>query len=571
MKLKNIFALNVMAATLAACGGGDINLNPSNTVIDSNNTVVEGGPVAEVNPCAKYTAAGQVFQGIFASGNCTYAASFVSDSRPLTEDLFIPELANNGLHIFEDSLFVGEDVNASAAASGIRVPQDGEGPTLTIAAGAKLAFSASEDYVRIARGSRIVAEGTAAKPIVFSSVTDLRDNAGTEADRGLWGGVQINGNGLTNKCSDAERQPSGANPHNCHATAEGRPAAYGGNNNAENSGSLRYVVIKHAGYEVVEGSELNGLTLNAVGSGTRIEYVQTYTTQDDGFEMFGGAVDLKHVVGVNVGDDTFDFSEGWTGNIQFALSVATSGGNTCVEADNTGSGRGDGIAPLTKGRISNLTCLTSNVDAGQGDQPSSKGDSEGPVFREGAFFEMYNSIVTSSADGMSSNECLEIIDSEGDQTIAAAKAGWSVVVSSVVACTEALKRGLYTPSNAPAGYVSPNADFDFKTWLTSGTNANTNNVVVDTSVAGALPATLLQDLSTNNRAYITAPVMTDGTTASITIPAYDVTRLEDEFEAGAAPALGSAGSSSFFTAVDFIGAVKAGSDWTEGWTVGLSE
>lgn len=559
MKLKNIFALNVMAATLAACGGGDINLNPSNTVIDSNNTVVEGGPVAEVNPCAKYTAAGQVFQGIFASGNCTYAASFVSDSRPLTEDLFIPELANNGLHIFEDSLFVGEDVNASAAASGIRVPQDGEGPTLTIAAGARLAFSASEDYVRIARGSRIVAEGTAAKPIVFSSVTDLRDNAGTEADRGLWGGVQINGNGLTNKCSDAERQPSGANPHNCHATAEGRPAAYGGNNNAENSGSLRYVVIKHAGYEVVEGSELNGLTLNAVGSGTRIEYVQTYTTQDDGFEMFGGAVDLKHVVGVNVGDDTFDFSEGWTGNIQFALSVATSGGNTCVEADNTGSGRGDGIAPLTKGRISNLTCLTSNVDAGQGDQPSSKGDSEGPVFREGAFFEMYNSIVTSSADGMSSNECLEIIDSEGPETIAGAKAGWSVAASNFIACTEALKQG-----------VNPaNSDFSLATWLNTAPNAN--NVVVNGSVAGTLPVTILADLATNNRAYITAAAFADGNAAGISIPAYDVTRLEDEFEAGAAPALGSAGSSSFFTAVDFIGAVKAGSDWTEGWTVGLSE
>lgn len=559
MKLKNIFALNVMAATLAACGGGDINLNPSNTVIDSNNTVVEGGPIAEVNPCATYTAAGQVFQGIFASGNCTYAASFVSDSRPLTEDLFIPELANNGLHIFEDSLFVGKDVNASAAASGIRVPQDGEGPTLTIAAGAKLAFSASEDYVRIARGSRIVAEGTAAKPIIFSSVTDLRDNAGTEADRGLWGGVQINGNGLTNKCSDAERQPSGANPHNCHATAEGRPAAYGGNNNSESSGSLRYVVIKHAGYEVVEGSELNGLTLNAVGSGTRIEYVQTYTTQDDGFEMFGGAVDLKYVVGVNVGDDTFDFSEGWVGNIQFALSVATSGGNTCVEADNTGSGRGDGIAPLTKGRISNLTCVTSNVDSGQGDQPSSKGDSEGPVFREGAFFEMYNSIVTSSADGMSSNECLEIIDSEGPETIAGAKAGWSVAASNFIACTEALKQG-----------VNPaNSDFSLATWLNTAPNAN--NVVVNGSVAGTLPVTILEDLATNKRAYITAAAFADGNTTAITIPAYDVTRLEDDFDAGAVPALGSAGSSSFFTAVDFIGAVKAGSDWTEGWTVGLSE
>lgn len=559
MKLKNIFALNVLAATLAACGGGDINLNPSTSVGDTT-TNITNPPATEtpVNPCANYTAAGQKFQGIFASGNCTYSASFVSDSRPLTEDLFIPALANNGLHIFEDSLFVGEDVNSSAAASGVKVPQDGEGPTLTIEAGSKLAFSASEDYVRIARGSRIVAEGTAAMPIVFSAVADLRDNAGTEADRGLWGGVQINGNGLTNKCSDAQRMPTGVNPHNCHATAEGRPASYGGNNNAENSGSLRYVVIKHAGYEVVEGSELNGLTLNGVGSGTRIEYVQTYTTQDDGFEMFGGAVDLKYVVGVNVGDDTFDFSEGWVGNIQFALSVATSGGNTCVEADNTGSGRADDIAPLTKGRISNLTCVTSNVDSGKGDQPSSKGDSEGPVFREGAFFEMYNSIVTSSADGMASNECLEIIDSEGPQTIAGAKAGWSVAASNIIACTEALKQG-----------VNPaNSDFAFATWLATAPNAN--NVVVNGSVAGTLPVTVLEGLATNDRAYITAAAFADGNGTAIPMSVFDVTRLNDNFTAGAVPALGSAGSSTFFSQVDFIGAVKAGNDWTAGWTVGLS-
>lgn len=560
MKLKNLFALNVLAATLAACGGGDINLNPSNTVNDSNNETINNPPTTEpvVNPCANYTAAGQKFQGSFASGNCTYSASFVSDSRPLTEDLFIPALANNGLHIFEDSLFVGEDVNSAAAASGVKVPQDGEGPTLTIEAGSKLAFSASEDYVRIARGSRIVAEGTAAKPIIFSAVTDLRDNAGTEADRGLWGGVQLNGNGLTNKCSDAQRTANGVNPHNCHATAEGRPASYGGNNNAENSGSLRYVVIKHAGYEVVEGSELNGLTLNGVGSGTRIEYVQTYTTQDDGFEMFGGAVNLKHVVGVNVGDDTFDFSEGWTGNIQFALSVATSGGNTCVEADNTGAGRADDIAPLTKGRISNMTCVTSNVDTGSGDQPSSKGDSEGPVFREGAFFEMYNSIVTSNADGMASNECLEIIDTEGPQTIAAAKAGWSIAASNIIACTEALKQG-----------VNPaNSDFSFATWL--ATAPNTNNVVVNGTVAGTLPVTVLDGLATNNRAYITASAFADGNGAAIPMSVFDVTRLNNTFIAGAVPALGNAGISTFFSQVDFIGAVKAGDDWTTGWTVGLS-
>src|SRR5690606_1133104 len=301
----------------------------------------------------------------------------------------------------------------------------------------------------------------------------------------------------------------GNNPHNCHITAEGRPATYGGANNAENSGVMRYVVIKHAGFEVVDGSELNGLTLNAVGSGTTIEYVQTYTTQDDGFEMFGGAVDLKYVVGVNVGDDTFDFSEGWTGNIQFALSVAPSGSNNCVEADNTGGGIADDLEPLTKGRISNLTCVTSGLAEGDGDFPSSNGDSDGMVYREGVIFELYNSIVTSNTLDMSSNECFEIADTDGPQTIDYAEAGYSMAASNFIACSEALK----TAPNAA------NVAFDFAAWLDNGTN--TNNVIVDGTATGTLPVTILEGLATNPRAYITAAAFADGNTTAISIPAFD--------------------------------------------------
>lgn len=559
MKLKTLFVMNALALALAACDSGDINLQPTHNDNSVGDTVTGGGSSGETNPCATYSVSGQTFSGAYSAPNCTYSASFVSDSNPVGTDLFIPELTNSGLHIFEDSLFVGEDVDANAAASGVNIPQNGEGPTLRVAAGAHVAFSNPADYVRIARGSRIVAEGTAAKPIVFSSVVDLRDGAATEADRGLWGGMQINGNGITNKCTDAQRMPTADNPHNCHATAEGRPATYGGSNNAENSGTLRYVVIKHAGFEVVEGSELNGLTLNAVGSGTTIENVQTYTTQDDGFEMFGGAVNLKRVIGVNVGDDTFDFSEGWVGNIQFALALHTDGANNCIEADNTGENRADDIAPLTKGRISNLTCVTSSVARNMGEFPSSKGDSEGMVFREGAFFELYNSIVTASTTDMKSNECFEVIDSEGPQTIDAAQAGWSVAQSNLIACTEALKQGVHME----------NSDFSFAGWLAA--ESNSNNIIIDGTEAGSLPVVALDGLESNPRAYVTATALADGNTMEIAVPVFDVTALQDAFDAAAVPALGSAGDSSFFEAVDFIGAVSADNDWTAGWAVGLAE
>ena len=112
MKLKNLFALNVLAATLAACGGGgDINLKPSNTITDSNNNTTNNNGASSssvaANPCAAYELDGQTFQGSFSGNNCTYGVTFVSDTRPLTTDLEIPALANDGVHIFQDSLFVG--------------------------------------------------------------------------------------------------------------------------------------------------------------------------------------------------------------------------------------------------------------------------------------------------------------------------------------------------------------------------------------------------------------------------------------------------------------------------------
>ncbi|MEX1198358.1 MAG: hypothetical protein WEB57_10930 [Pseudohongiellaceae bacterium] len=550
MNIKTFASLGVMAAALVACDSGDLNLSPSNTVTDSNNTTVEGGNGggdSTNNPCASYAEGGQTFQGSFEGGNCIYNTTFVSENNALTTDVTFEALDSDGLHIFNDSLFVGEDVNANAAAQGVEIPQDGEGPTLTIGAGSKMAFFNSADYVRIARGSRIVADGTRDAPIIFSSVADLRDGQATEADRGQWGGVQLNGNGVTNKCTDGDRQPAGDNPHNCHVAAEGFPSTYGGVNNEENSGVLRYVQIRHAGFQVVDGDELNGLTLNGVGSGTTVEFVQTYTTLDDGFEMFGGAVDLKNIVAVNVGDDSIDYSEGWVGDIQYALAVHTSGANRCIEVDNTGSSRDDDIAPYTKGRVSNMTCITSNVDSDMGSAPSSKGDSEGPIYREGGYFEMYNSVITSNDTGMASNECLEIDSQVSADGI---NQGYSAASGNVIACTEALK-------------IDDSLGVNLGEWW-----ASSGNAVVESS--NDLPATVIAGLSPSNpTAYVTASSLTDANGTPINVDVFDVTRLEDDFAAQAQPALGSAGSSSFFDAVDFIGAVSEDDDWVSGWTTGL--
>jgi len=310
-----------------------------------------------------------------------------------------------------------------------------------------------------------------------------------------------------------------------------------------------------------------------VGSGTTIEFVQTYTTLDDGFEMFGGAVNLKNIVAVNAGDDSIDYSEGYAGNIQFALVVHSAGSNRCIEGDNTGGGRADNLEPLTKLRISNLTCITSNVDEGAGgvlNAPTSKGDSEGPLFREGAYFELYNSIITSNADGMASNECIEVADSEGPETSDAANNGISTIKSTFVACTETIKMSNHANSTA---FADSSALAD---WVINDME-NTDNVALDDTIAGDLPATIIIGLADSDTAYITAAAFTNGNSGAINIPVYDVSTLEDMpadanttvITVNTPPVEGASGSSSFFEQVDFIGAVSADNDWVSGWTVGL--
>jgi hypothetical protein len=185
MTVRRILGALTIAAGLAACDSGDINLSP--TTVDNSN--VSAPPPTQDNPCASYTEAGQTFQGTLDSDdNCFYDALFVSDTRPITVSaITFPNFG--GLHIFEDSLYIGEDVDRNAAATGKRIPQEGEGTRLTIAAGNTLVFQAADSYVRIARGSRRMRtsfltsprKATAACGVVYRSTAMARPtNATTE-------------------------------------------------------------------------------------------------------------------------------------------------------------------------------------------------------------------------------------------------------------------------------------------------------------------------------------------------------------------------------------------------------
>ena len=185
------------------------------------------------------------------------------------------------------------------------------GATLTIESGTKIIgdFNTVGSSLFVLRGARIMAEGTAAQPIVFTS----SQPDGTRQP-GDWGGLIIIGNGIINRSGTVNIEGTGTSGDNPLIPYSG------GNNNADNSGTLRYVRVEYAGFGPADAQELNSFTFAAVGSGTTLDFLQSLNGLDDSYEWFGGAVDAKHLVSYESGDDHFDMSEGFTGRLQFLIA-----------------------------------------------------------------------------------------------------------------------------------------------------------------------------------------------------------------------------------------------------------
>lgn len=192
-----------------------------------------------------------------------------------------------------------------------------DGQVLTIEAGTVLRFKSGQaenaSALIVARGGKIIAEGTSEEPIIFTAEADDLEGSLETDERGLWGGLIILGNAPINI-------DGGENSIEGIPFAEPR-GIYGGVNENDNSGTLKYVSIRHGGTNIGEGNEINGLTLGGVGNATEIDYVEVVANEDDGVEIFGGTVNLKHIVVSECGDDLFDYDLGWSGNGQFWMGV----------------------------------------------------------------------------------------------------------------------------------------------------------------------------------------------------------------------------------------------------------
>lgn len=217
------------------------------------------------------------------------------------------------------------------------------GKVLTIQAGTIIkGDKATKGTLIVDKGGRIEANGTAAEPIVMTSNLP----AGSR-DRGDWGGLVILGNAPVNQ---TDPSIEGITPS----------VVFGGTNATDNSGTYKYLRVEYAGIELSPNNETNSITMGGVGSGTVMEYCMVTYGGDDGFEWFGGSVNGKYLIAFGMWDDCFDVDFGYSGKVQFGLSVrypsfADQSGSNAFECDN---GPNDNETSfLTTGVFSNFTCI----------------------------------------------------------------------------------------------------------------------------------------------------------------------------------------------------------------------
>ena len=397
--------------------------------------------------------------------------------------------------------------------------------TLNIEAGTLVLGSAKEALI-VTRGSKIEAVGTAADPIVMTSKTQfdawVAGGDGTSG-RGEWAGLALMGYGKSNEC---------ATP--CDVEAEGGIGAYGGTDDTDNSGTLQYVVVRHAGNEITTDNELNGLTLFATGSGTTMDHIQVHKGLDDGIEHFGGADFMSHLVLTDNADDSFDWGQGYTGGVQYmVVKQANDDGDRAIEADND---KGDPNAgPISLPTLANMTLIAADA--------STETSADGILLRRGTGANIYNSIITGFADA-----CIDIDETA---TMDRAHSGTAYTGDLTIDNT-------FVDCATNFEMADQDLDKDVNTGVQKDTDGDgTMDEGRDTfaEVGKKMVSEWFAESGTGNDSTTTV----DLTSSGLPTGGFDATVT--------APSIGN----SKFVNTTYAGAFDpaAGSQWSEGWTVGL--
>ncbi|MEX2589263.1 MAG: hypothetical protein WD334_03600, partial [Chitinophagales bacterium] len=320
------------------------------------------------------------FEQILAGGTTDKNRSAMVDGKPemtissniTSNDTF----TNDNVYILDGRIYVTNNATLTIEAGTVVKAKKGQGSSATA--------------LIVSRNGKIMAEGTATEPIIFTSVDDNLKGSATADTRGLWGGVLLLGKARLN---------SGAG----ETAIEGIPtnetdAIYGGNDDGHSSGTMRYVSIRHTGTDIGAGNEIQGLTMGGVGSGTTIEYIESVGSNDDGYEWFGGTVNAKYLISLYNGDDALDYDEGFRGETQFVINYQDpSAENADRGGEHDGGTDPETGEPYSTPKFYNVTSVGNS-------------GSRTITFRDNAGGEYHNSIFVNYGRGID----IELKDSDQD-------------------------------------------------------------------------------------------------------------------------------------------------------------
>jgi hypothetical protein len=448
------------------------------------------------------------------------------------------------------------------------------GATLTIEAGTVIASEVGGSLA-VVRDGRIVADGTAAEPIVFTSTADRatwtpsNPQGAWRAAANEWGNLTIMGNGYIGKYGNGAPAGNVATPNAAnYANMEGLVASgptdtrtrYGGGNDQDDSGTLRYASFRYGGKVVGLGTELNGLSLGGVGQGTEIDHVEIMNNVDDGIEIWGGKVDLKYFSIWNIGDDSFDLDHGWRGRAQFGLIVqgyslnAASGSGVCdsmIEID--GAAKSD-AQPVTTVNLYNMTLIG---------QPLS--GKRAIKFRDNARMQLNNSIIMNAGEAVVRND-----NTDGEATDG--QTGYGHNGTHTFADTWTTNYNVYPTVNAGifGGAAAAGA---YSAQVAGKLNQITDSVFYGNANAAAYTEANARGVfaASNNNVQEPAALpivsLTRGAPQSLTGGVIAPVLLLDPRAAGAAvTSVTQAPNNGFFTPVTYRGAFSPTENWMCSWT-----
>jgi hypothetical protein len=403
---------------------------------------------------------------------------------------------------------------------------------LTIQAGTIIiGDKATKGTLIVQRESKLIAEGTASEPIIFTSAEGIGSRS-----PGDWGGVVICGKAPNNLTGVAELEG-------------GYKGFHGGTVADDNSGSLKYVRIEYAGIPLNPNQEINSLTMGSVGSGTKIEYIMASFGLDDSFEWFGGTVNCKYLVAYKGTDDDFDMDNGYSGTVQFGLgyrdgNLADVSGSNGFEIDNDAAG--SNLAPFTSATLANFSIIGAK---GKSSDYLDANFQNGAQLRRNAKVKIYNTFITGYPAGL-------YIDSQRGAAKTNAANGELIVKNVVIAGTTGWGTTGFTSLNSGLyGFGVPVVNEEQIARTGSAGTVATRPIEIGTVSASAWFAAIAgnKTLTSTANTGISSALWSARPTLTLTAGA------SESLIGTALPTL--AGT----TATDFVGAFKD-SDWTAGWS-----